>query len=52
MVKKPKRFVREFSRSIELKKTDARKGDKKLYDVKVTEVDKVNKRIKINFCGR
>ena len=51
VVKKPKRFVWEFSRSIELKKTDAREGDKKLYDVEVTEVEKVNKRIKINFCG-
>ena len=51
VVKKLKRFVEEFSRSIKLRKTEAREGDKKLYDVEVTEVDKVNKRIKIHFVG-
>ena len=34
-----------------VKRTEARKRDKKLYDVEVTEVDKVNKRIKIHFVG-
>ena len=34
-----------------VKKTEARKGDKKLHDVEVTEVDKVNKRIKIHFVS-
>ena len=46
VVKKPKRFVEEFSRSMTVKKTETQEGDKKLYDVEVTEVDKFNKRIK------
>ena len=51
VVKKPKRFVEEFRRSMTVKTTDARKGDKKLYDVEVTEVEKVNKRITIQLVG-
>ena len=52
MVKKPKRFAEEFSRSITVKNTEARNRDKKkLHNVEVTEVDKVNKRIKIRFVG-
>ena len=53
VVKKPKRFAEEFSRSITVKNTEARNRDKKkkLYNVEVTEVDKVNKRIKIRFVG-
>ena len=51
MVKKPNRFAEEISRSMAVKKTEARKRDKKLYDVEVEEVDKVNKRIKIHFVG-
>ena len=34
-----------------VKKTEARNPDIKLYDVEVTEVDKVNKRIKNHFVG-
>ena len=34
-----------------VKKTEARKRDKNLHHVEVTEVDKVNKRIKIHFLG-
>ena len=34
-----------------VKKSEARKRDKKLYEVDITEVDKVNKRIKIHFVG-
>ena len=51
VVKKPKRFVEEFSPSMTVEKTEARKGDKKLHDIEVTEVDKVRKRIKIHFVG-
>ena len=52
VVKKLKRFAEEFSRSITVKNTEARNRDKKkLYNVEVTEVDKVNKRIKIRFVG-
>ena len=51
VVKKPNRFAEEFSRSMAVKKTEARKRDKKLYDVEVAEVDKVNKRIKIHFVA-
>ena len=51
VVKKPKRFAEELSRLITVKKTEARKRDKKLYNVEVTEVGKVNKRIKIHFVG-
>ena len=49
VVKKPKRFVKEFSRSMTVTKTEARKGAKRLFDVEVTELDKVNKRVKIHF---
>ena len=48
VVKKPKRFAEEFRQSMTVKKTEARKRYKKLYDV---EVDKVNKRIKIHSVG-
>ena len=48
MVKKPKLFAEEFRQSMTVKKTEARKRYKKLYDV---EVDKVNKRRKIHFIG-
>ena len=51
VVKKTKRFVEEFSRSMTVNKTEAQKRYKKLYDVEVTEVDKVNKRMKIHFVG-
>ena len=56
VVKKPRRFVEEISngllsRSMTVKKTEARKGDKKLNQVEETEVDKVNKRIKIHFVS-
>ena len=34
VMKKPKRFSEEFSRSMTVTKTEARKGDKKLYDEK------------------
>lgn len=43
-VKKPKRFAEELSRSMTVQKTEAPKGDKKLYDVEATEMSKVNKR--------
>ena len=51
VVKKPRQFAAEFSRSMTVKKTEARKRGNKLYDVEVTEVDKVNKRIRIHFMG-
>ena len=49
VMKKPKRFAEEFSRSMTVTKTEARKGAKRLFDVEVTELDKVNKRVKIHF---
>ena len=51
VVKKPKRFAEEFSGSMTVKKTEARKKDKQLCDVEVTEVDKVNMRIRIHSVG-
>ena len=51
VVKKPKRFVEEFRRSMTVKTTEARKVYKKLYDLEVTEVEKVNKRMKIQLVG-
>ena len=50
-VKKPKLFAEEYGRSMIVKKTEARKRDKKLYDVEVTEVDKGNNLMKIHFVG-
>ena len=47
---KPKRFAEEFSRSMTVKKTEARKRDKRLYEVEVIEVDKVKKEDKNSLC--
>lgn len=41
----------KFSRSMTVKNTEARKRGKIHYDVGLTEVDKVNKKIKIHFAG-
>ena len=50
-IKEPKRFCNEYSAYTPVKKVNTRKRDKKLYDIKITEVDKPNKRLKIHYIG-
>lgn len=45
------RYVEEFSGLATVKTPVIRKRDNKLYDVEVTEVDKVNKTVKLHFVG-
>ena len=50
-IKEPKRFCTEFFAYTPVKKANPQKKNKKLYDIEVTEVDKVNKRLKIHYVG-
>ena len=50
-VKRPNRFVDEFSSSPAPKKTKTNNKDKNLYEIVVTEVDKARKRLKIYYKG-
>lgn len=49
--RKPKRYVEEFSGLATVKTPVICNRDNKLYDVEVTEVDKVNKTVKLHFVG-
>ena len=50
-IKEPKRFCTEVFAYTPVKKANPQKKNKKLYDIEVTEVDKVNKRLKIHYVG-
>jgi len=50
-IKEPKRFCKEYSAYTPVKKVKTRSRDTKLYDIKITEVDKPNKRLKIHYIG-
>ena len=49
-IKEPKCFCSEFSAYNPVKKANPQRKDTKLYDIEVTEVDKVNKRLKIHYA--